>query len=166
MALASQAALRHSALRLSKLASRNLQTCHHFLAHGNWEPVFASDVSSLRHRLYPDSCLQSKSVPSSRRLRTTTAQATGTGAAAVTLEPESKATSVPTLQQAERPSWKAAIDFKFIRDNVDLVARNAEERKSGGNAAAVVALYDQFVKRKTVRNPRLFSYSVMHQQPL
>ncbi|GAQ88289.1 serine--tRNA ligase, chloroplast or mitochondrial [Klebsormidium nitens] len=149
MALASQAALRHSALRLSKLATRHLQACHHSLALRKCESAFASDVSSLRPKLFLVPDLKPKSFPSSRRPRTTTAQATGTAVPAATLEPETKAPSVPSLQAAERPSWKAAIDFKFIRDNVDLVAKNIEERKSGGDAANVVALYDQFVKMKT-----------------
>jgi len=44
-----------------------------------------------------------------------------------------------------RPQWKAAIDFKWIRDNRDAVADNIRSRNSAANLDLVLELYDQYL---------------------
>ncbi|KAJ3675252.1 hypothetical protein LUZ60_004294 [Juncus effusus] len=43
------------------------------------------------------------------------------------------------------PQWKAAIDFKWIRDNKDLVAANIKNRNSIANLELVLELYEKFL---------------------
>ena len=50
-----------------------------------------------------------------------------------------------------KPQWKASIDFKWIRDNKDLVAANIENRKSGANLELVLQLYDKMLNLQKVR---------------
>lgn len=50
-----------------------------------------------------------------------------------------------------KPQWKASIDFKWIRDNKDLVASNIENRKSGANLDLVLQLYDKMLSLQKVR---------------
>lgn len=165
MALASQGAIRHGALTLSRLARKTLDPCNSSAFRTGFQSVFSS-VSCFSSRSHPGkqdantrrlrvagvtSFLQkSRTVPPLHRCQTSVAQSSRTGAEAATLEAESKPSSALKSHTSEKPSWKAAIDFKFIRDNVDLIKRNIDERKSGGDAANVVALYDHFVKIKTV----------------
>mgnify|MGYP000556446928 CR=1 FL=1 len=40
------------------------------------------------------------------------------------------------------PTWKAAIDFKFVRDNADAVRDNAKARKVDADVAGIVAKYE------------------------
>ena len=49
-------------------------------------------------------------------------------------------------QQEQAPTYRAAIDFKFVRDNLELVARNCVERAAAADPARVVALYEEFVR--------------------
>jgi len=44
-----------------------------------------------------------------------------------------------------RLQWKAAIDFKWIRDNRDAVADNIRSRNSAANLDLVLELYDQYL---------------------
>ncbi|KAJ4843537.1 Serine--tRNA ligase, chloroplastic/mitochondrial [Turnera subulata] len=44
-----------------------------------------------------------------------------------------------------RSQWKAAIDFKWIRDNKDAVAVNIKNRNSVANLEAVLELYDKML---------------------
>ncbi|KAI4996078.1 hypothetical protein ZWY2020_041176 [Hordeum vulgare] len=46
---------------------------------------------------------------------------------------------------ATRPQWKAAIDFKWIRDNRDVVATNIRNRNSAANLDVVLQLYDRYL---------------------
>lgn len=46
----------------------------------------------------------------------------------------------------ERPSWRASIDFKWIRENKDAIAANVVHRKSVADVEAVVQLYEQSVQ--------------------
>ncbi|RLM50353.1 hypothetical protein C2845_PMPSC049119 [Panicum miliaceum] len=46
---------------------------------------------------------------------------------------------------AVRPQWKAAIDFKWIRDNRDAVADNIRSKNSAANLDLVLELYDQYL---------------------
>ncbi|KAK4485815.1 hypothetical protein RD792_008462 [Penstemon davidsonii] len=43
------------------------------------------------------------------------------------------------------PQWKAAIDFKWIRDNKEAVAANIKNRKSNANLDLVIQLYDKLL---------------------
>ncbi|KAG7943475.1 hypothetical protein I3843_15G041200 [Carya illinoinensis] len=42
-----------------------------------------------------------------------------------------------------KPQWKAAIDFKWIRENKEAVAVNIRNRNSNANLEAVIELYDK-----------------------
>lgn len=44
----------------------------------------------------------------------------------------------------EGPSFKAAIDFKFVKDNVALVTDNATKRRAACDPALVAQLYDEY----------------------
>ncbi|XP_004136430.2 serine--tRNA ligase, chloroplastic/mitochondrial isoform X1 [Cucumis sativus] len=48
-------------------------------------------------------------------------------------------------EKVVKPQWKASIDFKWIRDNKDLVASNIQNRKSGANLELVLQLYDKML---------------------
>lgn len=49
-----------------------------------------------------------------------------------------------------RPQWKAAIDFKWIRDNKDAVEINIKNRNSNANLEAVLELYENMVNLQKV----------------
>jgi hypothetical protein len=38
----------------------------------------------------------------------------------------------------------SSVDLRFVRDNVDVIQRNIIQRKSAGDAHAVVALYESY----------------------
>jgi seryl-tRNA synthetase len=46
---------------------------------------------------------------------------------------------------AAKPQWKAAIDFKWIRENTDAVAANIRDRNSAANLDLVLQLYDEYL---------------------
>ncbi|CAK9325590.1 unnamed protein product [Citrullus colocynthis] len=54
-------------------------------------------------------------------------------------------TAIAGEEKVVKPQWKASIDFKWIRDNKDLVASNIENRKSGANLDLVLQLYDKML---------------------
>lgn len=54
-------------------------------------------------------------------------------------------TVIAEEEKVVKPQWKASIDFKWIRDNKDLVASNIENRKSGANLDLVLQLYDKML---------------------
>ncbi|KAF4357530.1 hypothetical protein G4B88_026909 [Cannabis sativa] len=56
-----------------------------------------------------------------------------------------KATQNPTDEKVVKPQWKAAIDFKWIRDNKDVVAVNIRNRNSNANLELVLHLYDKML---------------------
>lgn len=47
--------------------------------------------------------------------------------------------------------WKAAIDFKWIRDNKEAVAANIKTRNSNANLQLVLELYDKLLNLQKVR---------------
>ncbi|GLT93772.1 hypothetical protein SLE2022_115460 [Rubroshorea leprosula] len=47
--------------------------------------------------------------------------------------------------KALRPQWRAAIDFKWIRDNKEAVAANIKNRNSNANLELVLQLYDKML---------------------
>jgi seryl-tRNA synthetase len=50
-----------------------------------------------------------------------------------------------------KPQWKAAVDFKWIRDNRDAVAANIQNRSSAANLGLVLQLYDEYLALQKVR---------------
>jgi seryl-tRNA synthetase len=66
-------------------------------------------------------------------------------AAATTAE----ATTEDSTGGKEGPKWRAAVDFKYIRDNAEAVQANADVRKAQVDVARVVALYDQWLEVKS-----------------
>lgn len=58
----------------------------------------------------------------------------------------------PSIQShtshSDGPRFKANIDFKFIKDNLALVVKNAEDRNSNADPRLVVQLYDHYVQLK------------------
>lgn len=51
---------------------------------------------------------------------------------------------------AGKPQWKAAIDFKWIRENTDAVAANIRDRNSAANLDLVLQLYDEYLALQKV----------------
>ncbi|XP_065620594.1 serine--tRNA ligase, chloroplastic/mitochondrial-like [Quercus suber] len=47
------------------------------------------------------------------------------------------------IDEAVKAQWKAAIDFKWIRENKEAVALNIEKRNSNANLETVLQLYDK-----------------------
>ncbi|KAF8048344.1 hypothetical protein N665_2557s0012 [Sinapis alba] len=54
-------------------------------------------------------------------------------------------TQASSDSSAARPQWKAAIDFKWIRDNKEAVETNIKNRNSNANLEAVLELYENMV---------------------
>ncbi|KAG8090149.1 hypothetical protein GUJ93_ZPchr0011g28282 [Zizania palustris] len=52
---------------------------------------------------------------------------------------------------AAKPQWKAAIDFKWIRENTDTVAANIRDRNSTANLDLVLQLYDEHLALQKTR---------------
>ncbi|XP_059453717.1 serine--tRNA ligase, chloroplastic/mitochondrial [Corylus avellana] len=52
-------------------------------------------------------------------------------------------TATPPEEKVAKPQWKAAIDFKWIKENKEAVAANIKNRNSIANLEAVLQLYDQ-----------------------
>jgi hypothetical protein len=46
------------------------------------------------------------------------------------------------------PAYKVPLDFKFIRDNVELVSTNCRQRNNAADPTLVVQLYEEFVALK------------------
>ncbi|KAL9228736.1 hypothetical protein vseg_004285 [Gypsophila vaccaria] len=57
----------------------------------------------------------------------------------------SSSSSIQTFDKGVKSQWKAAIDFKWIRDNKDAVAANIKNRKSAANLELVLDLYDKML---------------------
>ncbi len=63
----------------------------------------------------------------------------------------SVATASPSTSNAEaqhEPRFKAHIDFKYIKDNVDALVKNAKDRSSNADPKLVAELYDRYVLLK------------------
>lgn len=61
----------------------------------------------------------------------------------------STATAEPvTIPAHPAPAYKVNIDFRFIRDNLQLVTENCRIRDSAADPALVAQLYDEYVKLK------------------
>lgn len=62
----------------------------------------------------------------------------------------SASTSLTAGSTAPVPPWKAAVDFKWVRDNRVAMDANIRERKANADVALVVELYEEFVSKNTV----------------
>ena len=67
--------------------------------------------------------------------------------AAAVKEPETTETSTADAP-AQQLTWRAAIDFKTIRDNAEAVQANADKRAAACNVDKVVSLYEEYQKLK------------------
>ncbi|KAH0776105.1 hypothetical protein KY290_007516 [Solanum tuberosum] len=54
-------------------------------------------------------------------------------------------TSTTDEYQVVKPQWKAAIDFKWIRDNKESAAVNSKNRNSNANLEVVLELYEKLL---------------------
>ena len=61
--------------------------------------------------------------------------------------------SFPAAPPPERASWKASIDFKYIRDNKEAVIENCSVRKTTADVDRVVELYEDFLTKNAVSCP-------------
>lgn len=50
-----------------------------------------------------------------------------------------------------KPQWRAAIDFKWIRDNKDVVSANIKSRNSSADLELVLELYEKYLSLQKVR---------------
>jgi hypothetical protein len=72
-------------------------------------------------------------------------------AASATEAPQAAAEPAPassSLAACSAPAYKVNLDFKFIRDNLQLVSDNCKVRNSAADPALVAQLYDDYVKLK------------------
>ena len=86
--------------------------------------------------------------------------------AAVAALEAAPAPEAPAAQEAqEAPVYKAYVDFKFVRDNADLIAKNCVDRGAAVNPHTVVQLYEEFVRLQQetdrLRNARNENSSAM-----
>ncbi|KAJ7958978.1 Serine--tRNA ligase [Quillaja saponaria] len=65
--------------------------------------------------------------------------------AAVQTSPATQATTTTRDEKDVRPQWKAAIDFKWIRDNKEAVVANIKNRNSNANLELVLELYEKML---------------------
>ncbi|KAG0597863.1 hypothetical protein M758_12G026200 [Ceratodon purpureus] len=64
---------------------------------------------------------------------------------AVSTQDVAPAISGAGADEGLKQTWKASIDFKFIRENKEAIATNIQNRKCGGDVEQVVQLYEQSV---------------------
>lgn len=46
----------------------------------------------------------------------------------------------------DRPSFKAYLDFRFVKSNLELLRKNVKDRNSSADPDAVAELYDDWVR--------------------
>ena len=76
------------------------------------------------------------------------ASRSATNAVATDAAPATAVSEDAAVAAVKAPSFKAALDFKFVKDNLQLVTDNCRERLSGADPARVVALYDEYAALK------------------
>ncbi|QHO30116.1 Serine--tRNA ligase/mitochondrial [Arachis hypogaea] len=64
--------------------------------------------------------------------------------AALQTSPATSPSTTKAEDQVARSHWKAAIDFKWIKDNKEAVAANIRNRNSDADLELVLQLYDRF----------------------
>lgn len=62
--------------------------------------------------------------------------------------PRAAVAELTTTAPVEGPAFKANLDFKFVRDNLQLVTDNCRARKTSANPALVAELYEEFLTIK------------------
>ncbi|CAA3016819.1 serine--tRNA ligase, chloroplastic mitochondrial isoform X1 [Olea europaea subsp. europaea] len=85
---------------------------------------------------------QSTKNPLRRSLLLVRALSADAAAGTTTIAPD---TTPDDFRVAKAPQWKAAIDFKWIRENKEAVAANVKNRNSNANIDLVVELYDKLM---------------------
>ena len=70
------------------------------------------------------------------------------------------------IDEAVKPQWKAAIDFKWIRENKEAVALNIVKRNSNANLETVLQLYDKMTHLQKVVILYSLIYANNHNQTL
>lgn len=73
-------------------------------------------------------------------------------------------TSSPIPGIKHIPTWKAHLDFKWIRDNKEAVEENIRHRKSTADVTKVVSLYEQFVAKTMVHAASMHGIAMAHIQ--
>ncbi|XP_022864767.1 serine--tRNA ligase, chloroplastic/mitochondrial-like [Olea europaea var. sylvestris] len=90
---------------------------------------------------------QSTKNPLRRSLLLVRALSADAAAGTTTIAPD---TTPDDFRVAKAPQWKAAIDFKWIRENKEAVAANVKNRNSNANIDLVVELYDKLMNVQKV----------------
>jgi seryl-tRNA synthetase len=62
------------------------------------------------------------------------------------VQQETDAPSAGTQQSDDRPLFRAYIDFKYVKSNLDIVRENVKVRNSSADPDAVARLYDEWVE--------------------
>lgn len=62
--------------------------------------------------------------------------------------PASSSNGSSSQDAAAAPAYKVPLDFKFIRDNVQMIAENCRLRNSAADPALVAQLYEEFLQLK------------------
>lgn len=65
-----------------------------------------------------------------------------------TAAPASSSNGSNSQDAAAAPAYKVPLDFKFIRDNVQMIAENCRLRNSAADPALVAQLYEEFLQLK------------------
>ncbi|KAL7114305.1 hypothetical protein ACP275_04G112100 [Erythranthe tilingii] len=104
--------------------------------HSNFPPAF-NRIPSRFHRVHVTRPLTFLARALSSSAAAAAPQTTATPPAASDTTDESKGTKVP--------QWRAAIDFKWIRDNKEAVAANIKNRNFNANLDLVLELYDKLL---------------------
>ena len=60
-----------------------------------------------------------------------------------------------------KPQWKAAIDFKWIRENKEAVGENIRSRNSNANLELVLELYDKVLNLQKVNLHDFYAYLLL-----
>lgn len=119
------AIVRHMLQRLSSASCRGAMALRH-------TSCFTSQCPTALRRL---------PVRSNWHLRAATAEV-------VTSSQPSSSSSSDTAAAAPAPAYKVPLDFKFVRDNVQLIAENCKLRNSSADPALVAQLYEDFLELK------------------
>lgn len=83
-------------------------------------------------------------------------------ALSTTVQASPSTTKVPD-EHGGKSQWKAAIDFKWIKDNNEAVAANIKNRNSDANLDLVLHLYDQMFNLQKVML-LLYLFLTLHNQ--
>jgi len=68
--------------------------------------------------------------------------------AALSVETPAAAAAAAAAAEPKAQTWRASIDYKAIRDDVEAVKANCERRNAAADPDLVVTLYEQYLKEK------------------